>query len=76
MDLNYIFLRQQVERSLANASRNAAARSAHEEMARRYELEIERMSGGRIIFPWHHHSEVDPGTDRPINALPTPSASS
>jgi hypothetical protein len=51
MDLNYLFLRQQMERSLAAAARNAAARAAHEEMARQYELEIERKSGGHIIFP-------------------------
>jgi hypothetical protein len=53
MDLNYVFLRQQVERSLANASTSEAARKAHEELARAYELQIERMSGGRIVFPWH-----------------------
>lgn len=52
MDLNYVFLRQQVERTLAEAARNEAARQAHEEMARAYEQEIERKSGGRIIFPW------------------------
>lgn len=56
MDLNYVFLRQQVERSLAEAADSAAARSAHEELARAYELEIERKSGGRILFPWHRCS--------------------
>jgi hypothetical protein len=55
MDLNYIFRRQQVERSLAESSENKAAREAHEELARQYELEIERKSGGRIIFPWHRN---------------------
>ena len=50
MDLNYAFLRQQVERSLANASSSEAARRAHEELARAYERQIERMSGGRIMF--------------------------
>jgi hypothetical protein len=58
MDLNYLFLRQQVERSLAAAADSAAARSAHEELARAYELQIERKSGGRIIFP-RHRSEFD-----------------
>jgi hypothetical protein len=53
MDLNYVFLRQQVERSLVDAADSAAARCAHEELARAYELQIERKSGGRIIFPWH-----------------------
>jgi hypothetical protein len=51
MDLNYLFLRQQVEKSLAEAAQGRATREAHEELARRYELEIERKSGGRIIFP-------------------------
>lgn len=50
-DINYLFLRQQVERSLAASCDNAAAREGHEGLARQYELEIERMSGGRIIFP-------------------------
>jgi hypothetical protein len=50
MDLNYIFLRQQVERSLAKNSASDAARKAHDELARAYELEIERMSAGRINF--------------------------
>ena len=52
MDLNYFFLRQQVERSLAETADSTAARKAHEELARAYERQIERKSGGRIIFPW------------------------
>lgn len=50
MDLNYIFLRQQVERSFASSARSKAARKAHEEMARAYELAIEHRSGGKIVF--------------------------
>lgn len=50
MDLNYLFLRQQVERSFASAARSKAAREAHEEMARSYELAIEHRSGGKIVF--------------------------
>ena len=76
MDLNYVFLRQQVERARAEAAANAAARDAHEEMARQYELEIERQSGGRIAFPWHRGPDADPGTDQLISELPIPSASS
>ena len=72
MDLNYLFLRQQTERSLAAAADNAAARAAHEEMARQYELEIERKSGGQIVFPWHgQHAPAER-----ISARPNPSASS
>lgn len=66
MDLNYVFLRQQVERSLAEAAASAAARAAHEELARAYELAIERESGGRIMFP--SRREAGPGQD-PTSAL-------
>jgi hypothetical protein len=59
MDLNYIFLRQQVERTFAEFAESEAAREAHEEMARQYELEIERRSGGRVIFPWHGEEAVN-----------------
>lgn len=52
MDLNYFFLRQQVERSLAESADSKAAREAHEELALAYERKIERKSGGRILFPW------------------------
>jgi hypothetical protein len=73
VDLNYLFLRQQTERSLAAAADNAAARAAHEEMARRYELEIERKGGGQIAFPWHGQ---DSAGEQRISAPPNPSASS
>jgi hypothetical protein len=76
MDLNYIFLRQQVERTRAEAAANTAARDAHEEMARQYELEIERKSGGRIAFAWRREPDaIDPGSDRLISAIHSPSAS-
>lgn len=58
MDLNYVFLRQQVERSLAEAADSTAAREAHEELARAYEKQIERKSGGRILFPWRRKRKV------------------
>ena len=51
MDLNYLFRRQHVERTLAEHAASNAAREAHEGMARQYELEIERETGGRILFP-------------------------
>lgn len=50
MDLNYVFLRQQVERSRAESARSAEAREAHEQLARTYERAIEQKSGGRIVF--------------------------
>jgi hypothetical protein len=71
MDLNYVFLRQQVERSLAEAAESAAARSAHEELARAYELQIERKSGGRIIFPWHR-SQFEQAEVQASSTLITP----
>jgi len=58
MDLNYIFLRQQVERSLALSARSEAAREAHREMARQYELEIERETSGRILFAWNGRNRI------------------
>jgi hypothetical protein len=77
MDLNYVFLRQQVERTRAEVAESAAARTAHEELARAYELAIERKSGGRIVFPWHRGGgAADPGSDQLISASRTPSASS
>ena len=77
MDLNYVFLRQQVERSLANASASKEARKAHEELARAYELAIERKSGGRIVFPWRRNgASEDSGCERLISARPSRSASS
>jgi hypothetical protein len=77
VDLNYLFLRQQMERSRAEAALNPSARAAHEEMARQYELEIERMSGGQLVFPWHRQDgATDYGTDQLISGRPIPPASS
>ena len=41
MDLNYLFHRQQVERHRAETANSQEARVAHEELARRYEQQIE-----------------------------------
>lgn len=51
MDLNYLFHRQQVERSKANSADSQAARAAHEELAQLYEDEIRRASDGKVSFP-------------------------
>jgi hypothetical protein len=53
MDLNYLFHRQQIERSRAAAASSEEARQAHLDLASRYEQRIEELSGGRISF---HHS--------------------
>jgi hypothetical protein len=50
MDLNYLFHRQQIERSRAAAASSEEARKAHEELAREYEREIERVSRGEVNF--------------------------
>ena len=50
MDLNYLFHRQQVERSRADAASSDEAREAHLVLASRYEQQIEELSGGRVLF--------------------------
>jgi hypothetical protein len=40
MDLNYLFYRQQIERSRAETAGSEPARKAHAEMASRYEMRI------------------------------------
>ena len=42
MDLNYLFYRQQVERSRSNSANSELARKAHEELAMEYERQIEK----------------------------------
>lgn len=74
MDLNYVFLRQQIERSLADAADSAAARSTHLELARAYELKIERKSGGRIVFPSNRTLGSDSQAEEPIRTNPVLSA--
>lgn len=51
MDLNYLFQRQQVERSRADTAASEAARKAHEDLARQYEEQIEAMTGEEFSFP-------------------------
>jgi hypothetical protein len=51
LDLNYLFLRQQVERTKAEASISKAAREAHKELAKRYEKQIEELTGKDFEFP-------------------------
>lgn len=50
MDINYLFLRQQVERSRAEAATSGIARKVHEQLAGEYERQIEQVSDGRIVF--------------------------
>ena len=67
MDLNYLFYRQQVERSRSNSANSEVARKAHEELA----IEYERQIGQAAHSPRHgsetadtsgslEHSELNP----------------
>jgi len=47
-DLNYLFRRQQQERSLASNAASSAARTAHERLSAMYEDEIRRLTDERI----------------------------
>ncbi|HEV2595169.1 MAG TPA: hypothetical protein VGU01_08230 [Sphingomicrobium sp.] len=49
-DINYLFLRQQVERSRAKAATSNVAKKIHEQLAGEYERQIERASDGRVTF--------------------------
>ena len=53
MDLNYLFYRQQVERSMAASADSDAARKAHETLAGEYEHQIGLIaeSGSTDIAP-------------------------
>jgi hypothetical protein len=50
VDINYLFLRQQTERSRANAAASDIARKIHEQLAKEYERLIEDATQGRISF--------------------------
>ena len=51
LDLNYLLYRQQVERSRAATAATEAARESHEELARKYEQQIEQLSGEAFSIP-------------------------
>lgn len=50
MDINYLFLRQQTERSRAITATSEVARKIHETLADEYERMIEDATSGRITF--------------------------
>ena len=54
MDLNYLFHRQQVEHSLSQSAKCAAARTAHAQLAALYEESIARLTQGRVRFGMSH----------------------
>ena len=51
VDLNYLFHRQQVERTRSEEAESDEARTAHEELARRYEEQIEELTADEFHFP-------------------------
>lgn len=59
MDLNYLLHRQQVERSLAATASSEAARQVHEELARKYEGQIEALTGSAFSFPADDKTALD-----------------
>jgi len=50
VDINYLMLRQQTERSRAETATSVAARKIHEQLADEYERLIEDATQGRIAF--------------------------
>lgn len=50
VDINYVFLRQQMERSRARTATSDIARRIHEQLAGEYERLIEDATAGRITF--------------------------
>lgn len=50
MDINYLLLRQQIERSRAEAATSDVARNIHEQLASEYERLIQDATAGRISF--------------------------
>jgi hypothetical protein len=50
VDINYLFLRQQMERSRARTATSNVARKIHDQLAREYERLIEDATQGRISF--------------------------
>jgi hypothetical protein len=50
VDINYLFHRQQTERSRAQTSTSDVARKIHEQLAGEYERMIEDATDGRVTF--------------------------
>jgi hypothetical protein len=50
VDINYLFLRQQMERSRAQTATSEVARRIHQQLADEYERLIEDATAGRVTF--------------------------
>jgi hypothetical protein len=58
VDINYLFLRQQIERSRAEAATSEVARKIHEQMADEYERLIADATSGRVTFAHSHQASI------------------
>jgi hypothetical protein len=56
LDINYLFLRQQIERTRAETANSDVARKIHQQLANEYERLIERATQGRISFIGRHRA--------------------
>lgn len=65
MDLNYLFHRQQVERTRADAADSAEARAAHDQLARCYQTQITQATEGRF------YQVDDHGRPTPVTSTAT-----
>jgi hypothetical protein len=59
-DLNYLFFRQQVERSRADTAASEAARKAHEELAEAYEEQIDESTAETFTLAANDRSDDGP----------------
>ena len=73
MDLNYLFHRQQVERSRAATAKSKAARDAHRNLAERYEMLIDKGSDGPALFA-RDDDDYDATTDEGAESFNAPLA--
>ena len=77
MDLNYLFYRQQIELSMAEAAGSEVVRMVHEQLAVQYEREIRKASEAGTpagepnpLFQWVPSSAfVEEGTVNPTMAV-------
>jgi hypothetical protein len=58
VDINYLFLRQQMEKSRSEAAGSDVARKIHEQLAGEYERLIEDATAGRISFVQDQRGQV------------------
>jgi hypothetical protein len=62
VDINYLFTRQQTERSRAATASSDVARRIHEQLANEYERLIEDATKGRVSFVRVDSGQIQRGT--------------